>query len=94
MCSALSPVLHFIQFEHWPLRWIYFVLGLSGCAMIATGYVYWLEARRRRPRGQGVPGMRLVAGLTVGAVTGILIATPGLFYRQPAAAGGRGVPGL
>ena len=67
--------LHFIQFEHWPLRWIYFVLGLSGCAMIATGYVYWLEARRRRHAAKGVPGMRLVAGLTVGAVTGILIAT-------------------
>jgi len=29
--------LHFIQFGHWPLRWLYFALGLSGCVMIATG---------------------------------------------------------
>lgn len=67
--------LHFIQFEHWPLRWIYFALGLSGCAMIATGYVYWLAARHRRHAARGVPGMRLVTGLTIGAVTGLLIAT-------------------
>ena len=67
--------LHFIQFEHWPLRWIYFVLGLSGCVMIATGYVYWLEARRKRHAAQGLAGVRIVGGLTVGSVSGIVIAT-------------------
>jgi len=35
--------IHFIQFDHWPLRWLYFALGLSGCVMIATGYIYWPE---------------------------------------------------
>ena len=67
--------LHFIQFEHWPLRWIYFALGLAGCAMIATGYVYWLAARQRRHVAGDAPGLWLVTGLTIGAVTGILIAT-------------------
>ena len=74
--------LHFIQFDHWPLRWLYFVLGLSGCVMIATGYIYWLETRRKRHAKLGLPGVRIVEGLTVGAVTGIVIATLTFFIAN------------
>lgn len=74
--------LHFIQFDHWPLRWLYFALGLSGCVMIATGYIYWLETRRKRHAKQGLPGVRIVEGLTVGAVTGIIIATLTFFVAN------------
>ena len=74
--------LHFIQFEHWPLRWIYFVLGVSGCVMIATGYIYWLESRRKRHAAQGLAGVRIVEGLTVGTVTGIVIATLAFFVAN------------
>jgi len=74
--------LHFIQFDHWPLRWLYFLLGLSGCVMIATGYIYWLEARRKRHVKLGLPGVRLVEGLTVGSVTGIVIATLAFFVAN------------
>ncbi|WP_243453606.1 PepSY-associated TM helix domain-containing protein, partial [Polymorphobacter multimanifer] len=28
--------IHFIQFRHWTLRWLYFVCGLMGCVLIAT----------------------------------------------------------
>ncbi|UUZ76530.1 PepSY domain-containing protein [Polaromonas sp. P1(28)-13] len=38
--------LHFIQFERWLLRWLYFLGGLSGCVLIATGFLFWLESRR------------------------------------------------
>jgi uncharacterized iron-regulated membrane protein len=71
--------LHFIQFDHWPLRWLYFVLGLAGCVMIATGYIYWLEARRKRHAKLGLPGVRIVEGLTIGSVTGLVIATLSFF---------------
>ncbi len=71
--------MHFIQFDHWPLRWLYFVLGLSGCVMIATGYIFWLEARRKQHAKLGWPGVRIVEGLTIGSVTGILIATLSFF---------------
>jgi len=74
--------LHFIQFDHWPLRWLYFVLGLSGCVMIATGYIYWLETRRKRHAKLGLPGVRTVEGLTVGSVTGIVIATLAFFVAN------------
>ena len=67
--------LHFLQFRHWTLRWLYFALGLSGCVMIATGYVFWLGARRKRLASDGAIGFRVVAALTVGAVCGIVLGT-------------------
>ncbi|MCG8360620.1 MAG: PepSY domain-containing protein [Kiloniellales bacterium] len=74
--------LHFIQFEHWALRWLYFGLGLSGCVMIATGFIHWLETRRKRHATQNLPGLRIVEGLSVGAVTGIITATLAFFVAN------------
>jgi len=74
--------LHFAQFQHWTLRWLYFVLGLSGCVMIATGYVYWVDKRRKRHEQQGLSGVRLVEGLAVGSTTGLIIATLAFFVAN------------
>lgn len=71
--------LHFIQFEHWTLRWLYFLAGLTGCMMIATGLIFWIEARRARHASQGIKGAGIVEGLTTGGVTGIVIATLAFF---------------
>jgi uncharacterized iron-regulated membrane protein len=74
--------LHFIQFRHWTLRWLYFVLGLAGCALIATGYLFWLESRRRRHAQLGLKGVDIVGGLVVGSVTGIVVATLAFFVAN------------
>lgn len=74
--------LHFMQFEHWTLRWLYFLAGLSGCVMIATGFIFWLEARRAQHAKKGLAGVRLVEGLTIGSVTGIMIATLSFFIAN------------
>ena len=71
--------LHFVQFRHWSLRWIYFLLGLVGCVLIATGFLFWLESRRKKHAQLGLHGVRIVDGLTIGSVTGILIATLAFF---------------
>lgn len=71
--------MHFIQFEHWPLRWLYFLGGLSGCVLIATGFLFWLEARRARHAKHGLAGVAVVEGLAVGSITGIIVATLVLF---------------
>ncbi|WP_053845809.1 PepSY-associated TM helix domain-containing protein [Paracidovorax avenae] len=65
--------LHFIQFEHPLLRWLYFGLGLSGCVLIASGLVHWLAARRARTP----PGLRwrLVESLCIAGTTGTVVAT-------------------
>jgi uncharacterized iron-regulated membrane protein len=70
---------HFMQFEHWPLRWLYFLAGLSGCVLIATGFLYWLEKRRARHAKKGWAGVRVVEGIAVGSITGVIIATLALF---------------
>ncbi|KAA0578657.1 PepSY-associated TM helix domain-containing protein [Azospirillum sp. Sh1] len=66
--------LHFAAFEHWPLRWLYFLFGLAGCVLIGTGMLHWMEKRRVV---HGLPGVgwRSVAALTCGTTTGLLIAT-------------------
>ena len=71
--------LHLIQFRHWTLRWAYFGLGLVGCVVIATGYLFWLESRKKRDGRLGARSVRFVAGLTVGSVNGIIIATLAFF---------------
>lgn len=67
--------LHFIQFKHWTLRWLYFLMGLSGCVMIATGFLVWLESRRARHARKGLAGVRVVEALAVFSVPGIIAAT-------------------
>ena len=83
---------HFVQFDHWLLRWLYFALGLSGCVLIATGFLFWLESRRKRHAQLGLAGVRLVEGLAVGSVSGIVAATLAFFVVNrllpPAASAG------
>lgn len=74
--------LHIIQFRNWTLRWIYFVLGLLGCALIATGLLFWVESRRKRHAQLGLNGVRFVEGLATGSVTGIIMATLAVFVAN------------
>ncbi|WP_229262525.1 PepSY-associated TM helix domain-containing protein [Duganella radicis] len=67
--------IHFIQFQHWPLRWLYFLAGLSGCTLIATGFLFWLEARRVRHARKNLAGVPFVEGLATGAISGVMLAT-------------------
>jgi hypothetical protein len=67
--------LHFLQFRHWTVRWLYFAAGLAGCVMIGAGLVVWLEARRERHARLGLPGVGLVEALSIAAVPGLVIAS-------------------
>lgn len=44
--------------------------------------MYWLEARRKKHAALDLPGLRIVEGLTVGSVTGIVIATLAFFVAN------------
>ncbi|WP_374655517.1 PepSY-associated TM helix domain-containing protein [Dongia sp.] len=64
--------LHLARFADPWLRWIFFLSGLGGSGMIATGLVLWVSKRRgRMPAAQG---LRLVEGLNVGTIAGLIIA--------------------
>ncbi|MFT8558822.1 MAG: PepSY-associated TM helix domain-containing protein [Acetobacter sp.] len=84
--SHLTPImrsqrflsgLHLIEFHNWVLRWIYFLLGLGSCMLIVTGFLFWMESRRKKQEGQ--IGFRLVEGVASGSVTGIILATLAFF---------------
>ncbi|MEZ2297850.1 PepSY-associated TM helix domain-containing protein [Variovorax sp. RCC_210] len=66
--------LHLQHFRHWLLRWLYVLGGLSGCACIATGFIFFVEKRKRQHAKQGRSGARWVDAFAVSTVTGMLVA--------------------
>jgi len=73
--------LHLARFADWGLRALFFVSGLIGCLMVASGVVLW--AVKERPKhaksGRIGVGLRLVDALNIGAVAGLPIAFAAYF---------------
>jgi uncharacterized iron-regulated membrane protein len=59
--------LHLGSFAGPVLRWTYFLLGLTGAAMVGTGLLLW-TAKRRKPGAVPFFGFRLVERLNIGAI--------------------------
>jgi len=70
---------HQIRFDHWPIRWLYFAAGLSGCVLIGTGFVFWTASRTKKADTRQPVKIRLVEAMSVGSVTGIIVAT-GMYF--------------
>ncbi|TDS82196.1 PepSY-associated TM helix domain-containing protein [Comamonas sp. JUb58] len=97
--GQIHPVLealHVASFGGWTLRWMYFVFGLMGTAMMATGTVLFMVKRRKKSAmefGVATAGVyRLVESLNVAALAGIALASIGYFWLNrllPAAMPGR-----
>ncbi|MEM1190026.1 MAG: PepSY-associated TM helix domain-containing protein [Pseudomonadota bacterium] len=65
------------------LRWLYFLAGVMGTGMIATGAIYWVEARRKKdPDAQYSRGHRFVRNMNVGTFVGLLIAIGAYFWSN------------
>jgi hypothetical protein len=70
--------LHLQHFRHWMLRWLYVLGGLAGCVCIATGFIFFVEKRKRQYVKQGSQNARVVDALAVTTVTGMLLAAVGM----------------
>jgi len=74
--------LHLARFADWGLRALFFISGLIGCLMVASGVVLW--AVKERPKhaksGRTGFGLRLVDALNIGAVAGLPIAFAAYFW--------------
>ncbi len=70
---------HLVRFDHWVIRWFYFIGGLAGCLLIATGFIFWSASRRRRDALRQPLKVRFVEALTVASVSGVILATCGYF---------------
>lgn len=71
--SAWLEGAHFIRFDSWAVRWLFFLGGLAGSAMIATGMLFWMRSRIRK--GMESMSVRVVRALTIGTTTGIMTAS-------------------
>lgn len=75
--------LHMAQFGGAPLRWLYFVLGLAGCVMLATGMQVWVRKREQRVAAAGAAsGYGLVRALNVGVVAGMPFAVAAMLLAN------------
>lgn len=91
--SEFLTGLHLQHFRHWLLRWLYVLGGLAGAVCIATGFVFFVEKRKRQQAQQGSQGARIVDALAVTTVTGMVLATLGILIANrllPDALPGRG----
>jgi uncharacterized iron-regulated membrane protein len=65
------------------LRWLFFLSGIGGSVMIATGLVLWsLKRTEKRKGAPGHFGHHLVGVLNIGTVAGLLIAVAGYFWAN------------
>lgn len=63
--------LHEAHFAGPALRVLFFLCGLMGCAMVATGLVLWSVSRMPKAGEPAFFGLRLVQALNVGTVVGL-----------------------
>jgi len=76
--------LHFANFGDYTVRWLYFLLGITGAVMIASGSILFMVKRRQRALnefGNATQRVyRVVDVLNVAAISGLLIACVGYFW--------------
>lgn len=86
--------LHAGRFADLLLRWIYFLCGVAGTLMVASGLVLWTVKRREKLPDPARPhlGFRMVERLNVAVIGGFPLGVAGLFWANrllPAALPGR-----
>ncbi|MET1025264.1 MAG: PepSY-associated TM helix domain-containing protein [Pseudoxanthomonas sp.] len=71
--------LHFGNFGHHAVQWLYFVLGLGGAFLFYSGNLLWIEARRKRRAPQQPLRTQVMARLTLGVCLGCVGGVSALF---------------
>ena len=65
------------------LRWLYFLAGILGTGMVATGAIYWAVKRKPKTIGAEVGfGYRFVEGMNVGTIVGLLVGIAVFFWAN------------
>lgn len=76
--------LHAGRYADGPLRWLYFLSGLGGTIMVATGLVLWTIKRRARLPNPARPhlGFRIVEKLNIAVIIGFPTGLAGYFLAN------------
>jgi uncharacterized iron-regulated membrane protein len=78
--------LHFGHYGKLTLRWVYFVLGLSGAFLFYSGNLLWVESRRNRRGTTQTRGSFVMARATVGVCLGTCLGVSATFIATLVAA--------
>ena len=94
LISSAMYGLHVGHFAGPTLRWLYFIFGVAGTAMIGTGLVMWLGKRQLKHAKTGVLPfeLRLVEVLNIASMAGLMVAVASFFWANrllPAQMAGR-----
>lgn len=73
-------VAHEARFADVLTRMLFFIAGILGSAMVATGAVLWVAKRARKQAGS--VGYELVSMLNLAAITGLLVAIGSYFWAN------------
>jgi uncharacterized iron-regulated membrane protein len=77
--------LHYAWFAGANLRWLYFISGLVGCTLIATGLILWTTRRRAKHEKESAAppfGFRLVERLNIATIAGLPIGIAAYFWAN------------
>ncbi|WP_229505870.1 PepSY-associated TM helix domain-containing protein [Massilia genomosp. 1] len=78
--------LHMASFGGVTVRWLYFMCGLAGSAMMATGAILFMVKRRTRHGAEfgaaTARAYRLIEGMNVAAIAGLAIACVGFLWAN------------
>ncbi|MCE4285015.1 PepSY domain-containing protein [Xanthomonas hortorum pv. vitians] len=84
--EEVIKTLHVAGFGGWTSKWLYFICGLAGTLMMATGTLLFSIKRRRRSEqefGAATAGIyRVVEALNVAALAGTALASIAYFYAN------------
>ncbi|NRA55847.1 MAG: PepSY domain-containing protein [Gammaproteobacteria bacterium] len=75
-------ILHEGKFSGYLLRWLYFISGLMGAGMIASGMILWASKRRERAQKKGLAskGLIFVERINIGTLVGLPIGIAVYFW--------------
>ncbi|KOC19776.1 peptidase [Comamonas testosteroni] len=78
--------LHMATYGGLPLKWLYFICGLAGSAMMATGAILFMVKRRGKHQGEfgssSVTVYRMIEAANVAAIAGLGIACVGFLWAN------------
>ncbi|MBM7062629.1 PepSY domain-containing protein [Pseudomonas sp. UL073] len=84
--QSVMANLHFAAFGGHLVRWLFFVCGLAGAAMLATGAILFMVKRRQRSLhefgARTAQVYRVIEVLNIGTITGLGVACVAFFWAN------------
>lgn len=74
--------LHFGEFGHLTVKWLYFILGMAGAFLFYSGNLLWIETRRNRRGPSQTRSSKVMAQLTLGVSLGCIAGVSAAFVAN------------